>query len=88
MKSRSIRILTALCAKISNSASVSAMGISTIIHLQCFSQRHLFDTLRAISNDDPELGYCQGMSHAAATLILYFEEQVFSCFNGRLHLVP
>lgn len=39
-------------------------------------QRVLFNVLRAFSNYDEEVGYCQGMSNVVATLVLYFEEEV------------
>lgn len=39
-------------------------------------QRQLFDILRTHANADPELGYCQGMSHIGATILLYFDEEV------------
>ncbi|KAI9591137.1 rab-GTPase-TBC domain-containing protein [Syncephalis fuscata] len=38
-------------------------------------QRHLFNVLRAYSNANPEVGYCQGMSTIAAIILLYFDEE-------------
>jgi len=40
-----------------------------------YGQRVLFNVLRAFSNYDEEVGYCQGMSNVVATLVLYFEEE-------------
>ncbi|KAI9313605.1 rab-GTPase-TBC domain-containing protein, partial [Dichotomocladium elegans] len=39
-------------------------------------QRALFNVLRAFSSYDEEVGYCQGMTNIAATLLVYFEEEV------------
>ncbi|KAI8877370.1 RabGAP/TBC [Backusella circina FSU 941] len=40
-------------------------------------QRALFNVLRAFANYDEEVGYCQGMTNIAATLLMYCEEEVF-----------
>ncbi|RUP47437.1 rab-GTPase-TBC domain-containing protein [Jimgerdemannia flammicorona] len=38
-------------------------------------QRILFNVLRAFSNYDKEVGYCQGMTNVVAMLLTYFEEE-------------
>ncbi|KAI8886394.1 RabGAP/TBC, partial [Backusella circina FSU 941] len=38
-------------------------------------QRSLFNVLRAFSNYDMEVGYCQGMTNVAATILMYCEEE-------------
>ncbi|KAI7864339.1 rab-GTPase-TBC domain-containing protein [Spinellus fusiger] len=38
-------------------------------------QRSLFNMLRAFSNYDPQVGYCQGMTNIAATILMYYEEE-------------
>ncbi|RUS17086.1 rab-GTPase-TBC domain-containing protein [Endogone sp. FLAS-F59071] len=40
------------------------------------AQRILFNVLRAFSSYDKEVGYCQGMTNVAATLLMFFEEEV------------
>ncbi|KAI9018696.1 rab-GTPase-TBC domain-containing protein [Phycomyces nitens] len=39
-------------------------------------QKSLFNVLRAFSLYDTEVGYCQGMTNIAATILMYFEEEV------------
>ncbi|KAL1917710.1 uncharacterized protein VTP21DRAFT_3544 [Calcarisporiella thermophila] len=59
-------------------------------------QRNLFNILRAFSNVDPEVGYCQGMSSVVSTLLLYFIEEdafamlvhLFRQFNLRFLFLP
>ncbi|KAI9250793.1 rab-GTPase-TBC domain-containing protein [Sporodiniella umbellata] len=41
-------------------------------------QRALFSVLRAFANHDQEVGYCQGMTNIAATILMYCEEEA-SC---------
>ncbi|OAD66260.1 hypothetical protein PHYBLDRAFT_71157 [Phycomyces blakesleeanus NRRL 1555(-)] len=38
-------------------------------------QKSLFNVLRAFSLYDTEVGYCQGMTNIAATILMYFEEE-------------
>ncbi|ORE14733.1 RabGAP/TBC [Rhizopus microsporus] len=39
-------------------------------------QRALFNVLRAFSNYDEEVGYCQGMTNIVATILMYCDEEV------------
>lgn len=41
-----------------------------------YRQRALFNVLRAFSNYDEEVGYCQGMTNIVATILMYCEEEV------------
>ncbi|KAM0671820.1 putative GTPase-activating protein [Ordospora colligata] len=46
-------------------------------------QCELFNVLAAYSNYNPDVGYCQGMSSAAALLLMYFpEEEAFEMLVG------
>ncbi|KAI7859547.1 rab-GTPase-TBC domain-containing protein [Circinella umbellata] len=47
-------------------------------------QRALFNVLRAFSEFDTEVGYCQGMTNIAAMLLLYFEEE--RSFTALVHM--
>ncbi|CEJ00572.1 hypothetical protein RMCBS344292_14624 [Rhizopus microsporus] len=38
-------------------------------------QRSLFNVLRAFSNYDEEVGYCQGMTNIVATILMYCDEE-------------
>ena len=42
-------------------------------------QRALFNILRAFSNYDKQVGYCQGMTNIATILLMYYTEEV--CVN-------
>ncbi|KAL1915278.1 uncharacterized protein VTP21DRAFT_7554 [Calcarisporiella thermophila] len=49
-------------------------------------QRHLFNVLRAFSNYDIEVGFCQGMTPIAAMLLLYYvEERAFAMMTHLFH---
>jgi hypothetical protein len=39
-------------------------------------QRALFDVLRAFSNYDEQVGYCQGMTNIVTILLMYYTEEV------------
>lgn len=47
-------------------------------------QRALFNVLRAFASYDEEVGYCQGMTNIAATILMYCEEEVNR--DGRHHV--
>lgn len=49
-------------------------------------QRALFNVLRAFANYDEEVGYCQGMTNIVATILMYCEEEVNSCFYININL--
>ena len=39
-------------------------------------QRALFNVLRAFSNYDKQVGYCQGMTNIVTILLMYYTEEV------------
>lgn len=47
-------------------------------------QRALFDVLRAFSNYDEQVGYCQGMTNIVTILLMYYTEEV--CVNDDLKI--
>ena len=49
-------------------------------------QRALFNILRAFSNYDEEVGYCQGMSNIVANILMYCEEEVCYCQKNRVFI--
>jgi hypothetical protein len=42
----------------------------------------LFNVLKAYSNWDPGLGYCQGMNFVVAQLLIYMDQEVFLYQNN------
>lgn len=52
------------------------IGYSLLSLLLFTRQRALFNVLRAFSNYDEEVGYCQGMTNIVATILMYCDEEV------------
>ena len=63
-----------LLFKDENGKGYALTGLS--IFVTVWRQKELFRVLKAISHRYPEIGYCQGMSFVAATLLMHMPPEV------------